>query len=633
MAGDISLGTAYVTITATTKGMVTDINRALNGSTAVAGAAAGQAVGDGLEKGTKSGVSRASKAMSALKPVGVAIGGALVTGITAATGALIGMGKQAVSAYADFEQLAGGTELLFGSASEYIMQASEEAFRTVQMSQNDYLQQVNGFAVGLKTALGGDEQAAAELATRIIQAEADIAASTGVSSERIQDAFNGIMKGNYQMLDNLQIGIAPSKEGFQQMIDAVNAWNAAQGRATEYTIENLADCQAALIDYVEMQGLSGYAAKEAAGTITGSVSMMQAAYQNFLTSLGTGDYEKAVSNLVESVSGVLENIMPLITTIIKAIGEALPPLLRTLVPALVEAVTQLLLTVADMLPELMPIIIEAAVQLFHALVQAVPMVFDSLVEAIFTLMGSVFQQLPALIPDLFNAALFTFTAIPRAIYDVIGLVNQSIGDMLSNAVSGVINGVGQMLEAGAQLIGGLLDGVKQRFAPVLEFFGGILGKIKQALGNPGQFLVDAGRAVIDGFLNGLQSAFTGVASFIMDIPGWIIEHKGPPAYDATMLIDNGLLTMQGYGKGLTGGFDRYVTDAIDDINAQTKRMFAEPLSKSVDGVVSWRGAGDWRNIAGEQPVIIFNDAVLNDDMEMRQSALALLKDIRRAAVQ
>ena len=86
---------------------------------------------------------------------------------------------------------------MFGEAYDFIANKAQNAFATVQMSQNDYLRQVNGFATGLKTALGGNEKAAAKLADRIVTAEADVVAATGASQEAIQNAFNGIMKSNY----------------------------------------------------------------------------------------------------------------------------------------------------------------------------------------------------------------------------------------------------------------------------------------------------------------------------------------------------------------------------------------------------------------------------------------------------
>lgn len=170
------------------------------------------------------------KGAELLKTIGKIGAAAVAAGSTA----VLAIGKQALSAYADYEQLAGGAELMFGEAYDFIAEKAKNAYSTVQMSQNDYLQQVNGFATGLKTALGGNEQAAAELADRIINAEADVVAATGNSQEAVQNAFNGIMKSNYTMLDNLQIGITPTKEGFQEVIDKVNEWNAANGRATAY---------------------------------------------------------------------------------------------------------------------------------------------------------------------------------------------------------------------------------------------------------------------------------------------------------------------------------------------------------------------------------------------------------------
>ena len=183
----------------------------------------------------------ASKALGAISKAALAATGAAA----AAVGALA---KEAVASFADYEQLAGGAKLMFGDAYDYIAEKAKTAFKDVQMSQNEYLEQVNGFAIGLKTALGGDELAAAKLADRIVTAEADIVAATGNTAENIQNAFNGIMKNNYTMLDNLQIGITPTKEGFQELIDKVNAYKEAQGEATNYTIDNLADCQKALVD-------------------------------------------------------------------------------------------------------------------------------------------------------------------------------------------------------------------------------------------------------------------------------------------------------------------------------------------------------------------------------------------------
>ena len=250
--------------------------------------------------------------------------GAIIAGVKKLAGVVADVGKAAYTSYARYEQLASGAQLMFGDAYDFVAEKARNAYKTVQMSQNDYLQQVNGFATGLKTALGGNAQAAAELADKVITAEADVVAATGNSQEAVQNAFNGIMKSNYTMLDNLQLGIAPTKEGFQQLIDKVNEWNAENGEATSYTIDNLADCQAALVDYIEMQGLAGYAANEAAGTIEGSTASMKAAWQNLATGMAdsNADMEGLTKDFVDSVFTAGKNIIPRVQQIVTGVGTA-----------------------------------------------------------------------------------------------------------------------------------------------------------------------------------------------------------------------------------------------------------------------------------------------------------------------
>nr|DAQ67976.1 MAG TPA: tail tape measure protein [Bacteriophage sp.] len=250
--------------------------------------------------------------------------GAIIAGVKKLAGVVADVGKAAYTSYARYEQLASGAQLMFGDAYDFVAEKARNAYKTVQMSQNDYFQQVNGFATGLKTALGGNVQAAAELADKVITAEADVVAATGNTQEAVQNAFNGIMKSNYTMLDNLQLGITPTKEGFQQLIDKVNEWNAENGEATAYTIDNLADCQAALVDYIEMQGLSNYAAEEAARTIEGSTASMKAAWQNLATGMAdsNADMEGLTQDFVDSVFTAGRKIIPRVQQIVTGVGTA-----------------------------------------------------------------------------------------------------------------------------------------------------------------------------------------------------------------------------------------------------------------------------------------------------------------------
>lgn len=239
---------------------------------------------------------------------------AIVAGVKKVSSAVLDIGKSAYSSYGEYEQLVGGSQLMFGDAYDIVAANAKNAYKTVQLSQSEYLQQANGFATGLKTAMHGNSRAAAELADKIITAEADVIAATGNSQDAVQNAFNGIMRNEFMMLDNLKLGITPTKEGFQSLIDKVNDWNAQNGRMTQYTIDNLADCQKALVDYVEMQGLSGQASREASGTVEGSTASMKAAWENLVTGLGdsNADVEELTRDFIDSVINVKDTSEPVI---------------------------------------------------------------------------------------------------------------------------------------------------------------------------------------------------------------------------------------------------------------------------------------------------------------------------------
>lgn len=373
------LGKAYVQIVPSAKGISGSITNLLRG--------------EADEAGNKGGAVYASKFASALKSGGAGIistgagifaglAGGLISGATvAAAGFIKSISSSAYQAYSSYEQLAGGTELLFGSAYNAIINKSKDAYKNVQMSQNDYLKQVNGFAVGLKTALNGDEKAAATLADKIITAEADIVAATGNSQEAVQNAFNGIMKSNYSMLDNLQLGINPTKAGMQEVIDKVNEWNKTNGIATAYTIDNLADVQNALVDYVEMQGMAGYSAAEGAKTIEGSSASVKAAWENVVTAIGRGEgISDAFAGLVESLFGengeggfislvaarmpiIMDGIGQLINEGAPYVQQYIPPLIEQMIPPVITTTGTVMIALAESLPQYFPMIADTFGQL------------------------------------------------------------------------------------------------------------------------------------------------------------------------------------------------------------------------------------------------------------------------------
>lgn len=118
--------------------------------------------------------------------------------------AFIDIGKDAVSSYAEFEQLEGGVVKLFGEdTAKTVGENAQRAFQTAGMSANEYMETVTGFSASLIAGLNGDTAKASEVADQAIRDMSDNANTFGTSIDSIQNAYQGFAKGNFTMLDNL----------------------------------------------------------------------------------------------------------------------------------------------------------------------------------------------------------------------------------------------------------------------------------------------------------------------------------------------------------------------------------------------------------------------------------------------
>ena len=427
--------------------------------------------------------------------------------VAAAGTAVVAIGKQAIEQYAEYEQLVGGAELMFGDAYDFVAEKAKNAYSTVQMSQNDYLRQVNGFATGLKTALGGNAQAAAELADKIVNAEADVVAATGASQEMVQNAFNGIMRSNYVMLDNLQLGITPTKEGFQEVIDKVNEWNAANGKATNYVIDNLADAQSALVDYIEMQGLQGYAANEAADTIQGSLASMKSAWQNLLTGVAddNADFEGLVNNFVDSLVVAGENIIPRINTVIQGLTQLITQASQNIIPLAVETILQNL-----------PSIVAAGMDMVMAIVNGILDNIDLLIDCTIDLIDVVVDKLIENLPKLIEGGIKLTLALASGIIKAIPQLVEKLPQLIVSVIRGLNDGFRRIDEIGKNIVIGIWNGIAKMgdwlWNKVSSFFGGIVNGVKKLLGiaSPSKVFAGIGGFMAEGLGEGFDSQFESI---------------------------------------------------------------------------------------------------------------------------
>lgn len=476
---DMNIGTAYVRIEPTAKGISGKIEKELGGI----GKSGGESFGKGFG--------------SVLGGVGKAAAGAIAMAGTAA----IGIVKSATESYAEFEQLEGGAKLLFGDAFDTVIKNANNAFSEVQMSTNEYLQTANGYATGLKEALGGDAQAAADLTNKIITAQADIVAATGNSAENVANAFAGIMKNNFTMLDNLQLGINPTKEGMQEVIDKMNKLN-----GTKYKMGNLADMQSAIVDYVKYVGMAGYAHEEGAKTIQGSLATTKAAWQNLLTGLATGeDIKPMIDNLVNSLENTFENLLPVIERSLSGVSDLIvkiAPIIADKLPALID--------------QLLPKLISAATTLILGLIQALPNIITALVDAIPSVVTQIVLALIDALPLLIDGAIQIVVGLTEHLPEIIMALVQAMPTIVSSLVSALVNAAPKLLVAGVQLITTLKDGLLQAIPVALQglmqLFSQLVNTIKERFPEwlaKGKELI---QQIVNGILNMRENARSAMHS-------------------------------------------------------------------------------------------------------------------------
>lgn len=327
------------------------------------------------QKGLKSAGESMAAMGDKIKAGAAAIGKATAAGMAAGAAGVTALAKSAVSAYADYEQLVGGVEKLFGESSDLLMMYAKDAANTAGMSVNAYMETATSFAAALTTsvqAAGGSMDEAVEYADTAMRDMSDNANTFGTDIASIQTAYQGFAKQNYTMLDNLKLGYGGTKTEMERLIEDANELRHAQGINNDLTIESYADVITAIHEVQTNMNITGTTAREASKTISGSIGAVKAAWTNLTIEMAKddGDIDGAFQVLGENVGAVVDNMLPRVEKAIGGIGtmiskaapqitnglkQLLPRVLPTLLSTAGTLVSSVSTAVMESLPELMDI--------------------------------------------------------------------------------------------------------------------------------------------------------------------------------------------------------------------------------------------------------------------------------------
>lgn len=489
MPDGIELAKAYVQIVPSAEGIQGKITEALGGEPAAAGDAAGQSLGAQL--------------VGTLKKVIAAAGiGKIISDSINMGGAL--------------QQSLGGVETLFKDSADTVKEYAAQAYRTVGLSANDYMEQTTSFAASLLSSVSQDTDAAAQLANMAMVDMADNANKMGTDMQDIQNAYQGFAKQNYTMLDNLKLGYGGTQAEMQRMLN-----DATKISGVKYDLGNLADMYSAIHIIQQEMDITGTTAKEAATTLTGSFAAMKAAAENVMGNWSTGaDLTEPLQALADTAQTFLvDNLLPMIGNVLAGI----PEIVYSLVPELLQTGTELLSSLAQGFTEGIPEFFSTALPQLLAFTDQLRDNAASFVDAGLNLITQLINGLIAGLPDL-------IAYVPDIIINICGIINdnmpkilgegvaiivqlvvgivKAVPDLLANwkkilqAVLSVISAI-NWLNIGKNILTGVANGVKSMGTSMLNAFkGGFSSALAWIKSLPSQ-AVQWGKNLIQSFINGL----------------------------------------------------------------------------------------------------------------------------------
>ena len=414
---------------------------------------------------------------------------AIKDGMVAITKAAVSFGKEVVMAYADFEQLEGGVEKLYGKDALAVVENAQNAFKTAGLSANEYMETVTSFSASLISSLGGDTAEAAKLADRAIRDMSDNANTFGTDIQSIQNAYQGFAKGQYNMLDNLKLGYGGTKSEMERLVkdaEKLNSSFKAQRTANGELALSFDDIVRAIGIVQDDMKITGTTAREASGTISGSLDSLKSSFQNLLIGLGTSnaDIDNLLGNVVESFQNVVTNIQPIIERLI----DYIPGIIGAVIPVLQSMAPELLTT---------------AVGLFNGFINAIIGVLPDLVpvaiDAINLLAGTLIQNLPTII----DAGIMLIVSLINGFADALPVLIAQAPKIISTLATAIINNLPTIISAGARIIQSLINGIISMAGSLPQIILDVMLSLKESFTGGIDAAKQWGSDLITNFANGI----------------------------------------------------------------------------------------------------------------------------------
>lgn len=596
----------------------------------------------------KDSAAKATKAFEKFGSMAKSAGKIAAAGIAAASTAVAGLMAGSVKLYANYEQLQGGIETLFKDSSADLMAYAEQAYKTAQISAADYMETATSFSASLIQGLGGDTKKAADYANRAIISMSDNANKMGTDIANIQSAYQGFAKQNYTMLDNLKLGYGGTKTEMERLIQDASKMTAEMEKlgvsvdANSTSFDNIVNAIAVVQEHL---GIAGTSAKEAEHTISGSFNMMKASWKDLVAGFANpqADLGKLMDNLFNSITAMLDNLIPAVERALKGIAStlktALPKLTKSLVslikntlPEIIQAGIEVFVSIMEYVPELTQTLIDTLMAVVNMLIPQIPTILKAVVDGILGFLMTLAQ--PQNVTMLLNAAVQLLFAIIQAIPILLESLSKALPDIIASLITFFTdpNNIMLLIEAGVMLFMALVQAVPQilsaLFAAFVNLFTSLWQKLTSVfttfaanfgenLGNAIKGAINGVIGFLEGFLNTPIRAINGLIDTINSVPG--IDIGKLSEFHLPRLAKGGVAT-----SATTALIGEAGKEAVIPLERNTEN-WTGPLAKALADQFEKEGI----STAGRITINMNN--YINNNLDADEIGKRLMTSIRRAA--
>ena len=498
--------------------------------------------------------------------------GAAVNGLKQLGAAVLNVGKQAIAAYSQQEQLVGGVETLYKDSASIVEQYANNAFKTAGMSANQYMETVTGFSASLLQSLGGDTAKAAEYGNRAVTDMADNANKMGTDMQSIQYAYQGFAKQNYTMLDNLKLGYGGTKEEMQRLIQDASKMTDVQ-KELGVTVDGSSMSFGNIVNAISVKqkhlDIAGTTSKEAATTIEGSMNSMKAAWHNMLAGMSdsNADIGLLINNLADSINTFAGNIMPRIAPLING-------MVQTAVQLLPQAVNMITTQLLPLITAQVPNIISGIQQVLQAVIAALPQLMSALTAAL----PQIVQAILTLLPQLLDAGMQMLTSLIQGFAQALPQLITMLPTIVRQIVDVILQNLPLILQAGMALLMGLAQGLIQALPELIQMLPGIVMQITDTLLNNLPWLITAGIQILIALVEGITQA---TPQLIAMLPHLVVQIVSTLSAHLPEIISTGLQMIVKLAAGIVSG-SGHVVKGAGKIVSEIMKALGELPGKVVD---------------------------------------------------